>query len=223
MAPDWLQSRTKTYLSGRLRPDRALFFAFLDRHPTLAVKFAGEVKGNRHHRVEYRGDLVVAMGTLGKALVAGAVALGALGVRTYVVRDDAASATNGPPLSSTTLAHFDHRPRHGGLVLMNGDTHFEVALDRSGRCVVYFSDGIRTPLPAAFASAVSVVVASTVGPRETIALQADPTGASWTGRGATTDDPNAIVRVAYTADDKPYWVDVPVSAWPDAVISSPRR
>jgi len=35
----------------------------------------------------------------------------------------------------------------------------------------------------------------------------------WVGRGPPMDDADALVRVGYTADTTPYWIDVPASAW----------
>ena len=97
---------------------------------------------------------------------------------------------------------------------MNGDTHFEVVLDRAGGYSVYFTDAVRAPLPASIASMVRVAVTQTGRPTETIPMQIDASGGRWIGRGAAIDDQNAIVRVTYAAADKPYWIDVPVSGWP---------
>jgi hypothetical protein len=96
---------------------------------------------------------------------------------------------------------------------MNGDTHFEVVLDTTGSYSVYFSSGVRTPLPATIASEVRIAVIPSGRPRETIAMGADPTNSYWVGRGTPMDDADAIVRVGYTADTTPYWIDVPASAW----------
>ena len=38
------------------------------------------------------------------------------------------------------MAHGNHNPKYGGTVLMNGDMHFEVVLNRDGTYHVYFSD-----------------------------------------------------------------------------------
>jgi hypothetical protein len=164
------------------------------------------------------------MRRLGKAIAVSAVAIGALGVRMYVARYSVASAGDSLSSSSSTapITHFDHRPRHGGLVLMNGDTHFEVVLDGDGRYNVYFSDAVRTALPASIASQVLVAVTPPGRAPETTPLQIDATGARWIGRGTPIDDPNAIVRITYTAGDKPYWIDVPASAWNGVIASRPR-
>jgi hypothetical protein len=143
------------------------------------------------------------------------VALAAVGLRTFTLRQAVAAAQSVSPASDSAwaLAHYDHRPRQGGLVLMNGDTHFEVVLDTTGRYSVYFSSGVRTPLPATIASEVRVAVIPSGRPRETIAMEPDPTNSYWVGRGTPIADADAIVRVGYTAGNTPYWIDVPASAW----------
>jgi hypothetical protein len=115
-----------------------------------------------------------------------------------------ASAENG-----ASVPHGDHNPHYGGLVLMDGDLHFEVVLGRDGSERVYFSDATRTELPAATASDVAVTVTQTSHPPQTTALVIDQSGESWIGRGQPVDDPAATVRIAFTARGKPYFIDVP--------------
>jgi hypothetical protein len=81
---------------------------------------------------------------------------------------------------------------------------------------------VRTPVPASIASKVLVVVTPPGRAAETIPLQIDTTGAQWIGRGTPIDDPNAIVRITYASGEKPYWIDVPASAWNGAISSRPR-
>lgn len=162
------------------------------------------------------------MSKVRRVVLVSAVALAAAGLRTFTLRQTVATAQNVSPTSDSAwaLAHYDHRPRHGGLVLMNGDTHFEVVLDDKGGYNVYFSSGVRAPLPASIASAVRIAVIPSGRSRETIAMEADPTNSYWVGRGAPIDDPNTIVRVGYTAETTPYWIDVPASAW--ISVTAPR-
>jgi hypothetical protein len=108
-----------------------------------------------------------------------------------------------------TVPHGDHNPHHGGIVLMNGDLHFEVVLGRNGSHRVFFTDAVRKDLPAATASAVTVTVERKGQAAEAIALQIDDSGESWVGRGRPVDDPAATARVAYTASGMPYFIDVP--------------
>ena len=51
-----------------------------------------------------------------------------------------------------TEPHGDHSPHHGGIVLMNGDVHYEVVMDPAGKYEVWFSDAVRTDLPAFLAA-----------------------------------------------------------------------
>jgi hypothetical protein len=150
-----------------------------------------------------------------KVIVVSAVAVGALCTRTYVAQYGASIAENSVIASNApvAMAHLDHSPRHGGLVLMNGETHFEVVLDRAGQYNVYFSDAVRVPLPASTTSQVDIRVTQAGYLPETIRLQIDEAGTRWVGRGTPIEDRNAIVRITYDAGEKPYWIDVPVSAW----------
>ena len=111
--------------------------------------------------------------------------------------------------TGAAVPHGDHNPHYGGLVLMNGDEHFEVVLGRDGSCRVYFSDAIRAELPAATASNVTVTVTQKNQTPETVALHIDDSGESWIGRGRPVADPAASVRVAYTSHGKPYFIAVP--------------
>jgi hypothetical protein len=119
----------------------------------------------------------------------------------------AAAVTSSVP--AATVPHGDHNPRHGGVVFMDGDLHFEVVLGRSGEHRLYFSDAMREELPAATAAGVTVTVTPKAGPPDAVALQIDETGESWIGRGRTVADSDAIARVAYTVHGKPYFIDVP--------------
>jgi hypothetical protein len=121
----------------------------------------------------------------------------------------AATASSATAGSTTAIPHGDHNPKFGGLVLMNGDLHFEVVMHRDGSYRVFFSDAVRAELPAATASGMTLTVTRKSGPAETIALHIDDSGESWTGQGRAVDDPSATVRIAYTARGNPYFIDVP--------------
>jgi hypothetical protein len=111
------------------------------------------------------------------------------------------------------VPHGNHDPKYGGVVLMNGDLHFEVVLRRDGRHQVYFSDAVREELPASIASSVSVTVARPSAAPETVTLRIDDSGESWIGRGVPVDDSaQTTARIAYTVQGMPYWIDVPFAA-----------
>jgi hypothetical protein len=121
-----------------------------------------------------------------------------------------------PPVASAasdasgTVPHGDHNPHYGGIVLMNGDLHFEVVASRDGACRVYFSDAARAELPAATASEVTVTISQKGQPADVVPLHIDESGESWIGRGRPVQDPtSANLRVAYTSHGKPYFIDVP--------------
>jgi hypothetical protein len=108
------------------------------------------------------------------------------------------------------VPHGNHDPKYGGVVLMNGDLHFEVVLRRDGRHQVYFSDAIREELPASIASNVDVTVTRPRAAPETVPLHIDESGESWIGRGGPVDDPaQTTARIAFTVQATPYWIDVP--------------
>lgn len=111
--------------------------------------------------------------------------------------------------SAGTVPHGDHNPRYGGIVLMNGDLHFEVVAARNGACRVFFSDATRSELPAATASAVTVTISQKGKTPEVVPLHIDDSGESWIGQGHPVEDPAASLRVAYTSLGKPYFIDVP--------------
>jgi hypothetical protein len=119
------------------------------------------------------------------------------------------NAASGAAGATTAIPHGDHNPKFGGLVLMNGDLHFETVLQRDGTYRVFFSDAVRAELPAATASGVTITITRKSGPAETVALHIDDSGESWTGKGRAVEDPAATARIAYTARGKPYFIDVP--------------
>jgi hypothetical protein len=117
-----------------------------------------------------------------------------------------------PPAQASSAAgipHGDHNPKYGGVVYMNGDLHFEVVTRRDGRYQIYFSDATRAELPAATASGLTVTVTQKGRPPEPVPMRIDDSGESWIGSGHAVEDPAATARVAYTAFDKPYFIDVP--------------
>jgi hypothetical protein len=115
--------------------------------------------------------------------------------------------------SAATVPHGNHDPKYGGVVLMNGDLHFEVVLRRDGRHQVYFSDAMREELPASVASSVDVTVTPPGVAPETVPLHIDESGESWIGRGRPVDNPaQTTARIAYTVQATPYWIDVPFAS-----------
>lgn len=106
-------------------------------------------------------------------------------------------------------AHGDHNPKYGGVVLMNGDLHFEVVLDPIGRHRVYFSDAFREELPASAVSGVRVTLQRTKEAPEQLTLEIDEHGESWIASGGGVDDPEAVARVEFTYQRAPYSIEIP--------------
>ena len=131
------------------------------------------------------------------------------GTRDTPVQAAQPAATAAAAGNTETVPHGDHNPHYGGTVLMNGDLHFEVVLGRGGAHRLYFSDAVRAELPAAIASGVTLTITQKSQPPETVPMHIDDSGESWIGRGRPVDDPLATARVAYTAQGKPYFIDVP--------------
>jgi len=134
--------------------------------------------------------------------------------------------TSAAPAAATstdaTAPHGDHNPHHGGVVLMKGDLHYEVMLDRTGRAHrVWFTDAVREELPASVASDVVLTIrrpgsgqalrpGSGQAPEERIVMQIDETGESWVGNGQPVASPaTATARLAFTIHQDPYWIDIP--------------
>ncbi len=116
--------------------------------------------------------------------------------------------------SAATVPHGDHNPRFGGVVLMNGNLHFEVLLRRDGRHQVYFSDAARSEVPASYASDVAIAVTPKGGLAQSVKLAIDEAGESWVGSGPPIVDPDAVARVSYTIRGTPYWIDLPFATMP---------
>ena len=125
-----------------------------------------------------------------------------------------AASANAHGAGGSAPPHGDHSPHHGGMVLMNGDLHYEVVLDPAGRSHrLFFSDAVREDLPASIASSAALTIRRPGAADEVIPLQIDGAGESWAGSGRTVTDPaKTTVRVAFTIKGEPYWIDVPFGA-----------
>jgi hypothetical protein len=123
-----------------------------------------------------------------------------------------AATAAAPPAGTSAMVHGDHNPKYGGVVLMNGDLHYEVVLPQTGQYHVYFSDAARNELPASMATDVTITVTRPGDAPEIVALQIDETGESWVGQGRPVANPETIARISYAFRGKPYWIDVPFSA-----------
>jgi hypothetical protein len=106
------------------------------------------------------------------------------------------------------MAHGDHRPHYGGIVMMNGNLHFEVVARPTGRYQVYFSDELRRELPASVVAEVTITVSMSGAEPKTMILQVDEAGESWMADGQPVTGA-ATLRVSYVYEEEAYWIDIP--------------
>ena len=114
--------------------------------------------------------------------------------------------------AGVTEPHGDHSPHHAGLVLMNGDVHYEVVMHASGKYEVWFTDAVRTELPASVASRVRVQVTRPQSAPENIAMEIDEAGESWVGQGQPVTGEGVMVKVTYDLKGAPSEVEMPFVA-----------
>jgi hypothetical protein len=107
-----------------------------------------------------------------------------------------------------TTPHGDHSAHHGGIVMMNGEVHYEVVLDANGKHRVWFSDAVREELPASIASNVVMVVTPKMGSAETIALKIDDSGESWLADGHPLAGGDTV-RLTYSLRGEPFEIEIP--------------
>lgn len=121
------------------------------------------------------------------------------------------SAGGGNDTEDGKVPHADHSPRHGGIVLMDENLHFEVVIvPKTGRHEIYFSDEVRNALPASAVQKVTISVHRIGGSPKTLVTKASTANTFWLAMGAPIDDPQAFSRIAYTYQGKPYEIDVPM-------------
>jgi len=108
-----------------------------------------------------------------------------------------------------TTPHGDHTPRHGGLVLMNGEIHYEVVLDRAGKHRLWFSNAVREDLPASVASQVKMIVQRPPASPEFLTLAIDDSGESWVASGQPVAGSDVLVTISYVVRGEPYEIEIP--------------
>ena len=122
---------------------------------------------------------------------------------------EAAAKPKDAQHAGITTPHGDHSAHHGGLVLMNGEVHYEVVFDRGGRHRIWFSDAVREDLPASVVSRVVMIVSRKDAAPEEITLGIDDSGESWVAAGTPVAGDEVMVKITYLARGQPFEVELP--------------
>jgi hypothetical protein len=119
------------------------------------------------------------------------------------------TAPNDPAHRNVTGPHGDHSPRHGGVVLMNGDVHYEVVFSGEGRHQIWFSDAVRNELPASVATGVTLEVARPGVPVEVLTPAIDDAGEAWIANGRPVEGEGVLVKIRYALQGEQHEIEVP--------------
>lgn len=108
-----------------------------------------------------------------------------------------------------TGPHGDHTPHHGGIVLMNGDIHYEIVLAADGRHQVWFSDAMRNELPASIASGVTADIMRPDEAGETVKFAIDEAGEAWVATARPLAGEGIMVKLRYALQGEPHEIELP--------------
>ena len=117
------------------------------------------------------------------------------------------------------MAHGNHNPKFGGVVLMNGELHLEVVAKEDGNYTVYFSDPARQDLPASVVSDVKLSIKRPGFRGEPVDMKISDTGDSWEGKGGFVDNHDTMLSVSFLAQGKQCTSDMPFFAAEDMKLS----
>lgn len=125
------------------------------------------------------------------------------------------------------MAHGDHQPRYGGYVFMHGDLHFEVVLTPEGEHRLYFSDAVRSELPAAVADDVRITLRRGEGEGavlEPLRPEIDEFGEAWIARSEpVAEEDDAVAILYFRFEGAPYEIEVPFVMEPPDPTVDPHR
>lgn len=134
----------------------------------------------------------------------------------------AAADSGAAPVAG--MAHGNHDPKYGGVVLMRGDMHLEIVAREDGHITVYFSDAARQELPASVVSDVKVTVTRPgVHGGEHVDMKIDDSGESWEGRAGYVQDHDANLAISYLFHGELQQTDMPYFAARTKTDLSPHR
>jgi hypothetical protein len=120
-----------------------------------------------------------------------------------------AARPNDSQHAGITTPHGDHSPHHGGIVLMQGELHYEVVIDPAGKHSVWFSDAVREDLPASVASKVEMIVTRPQASPEMLALTIDESGESWITTGTPVTGNDVMVTLRFAVRGEPVEIEIP--------------
>ncbi len=134
----------------------------------------------------------------------------------------AAPDSGGAPVSG--MAHGNHIPKYGGVVLMHGDMHLEIVAREDGRITVYFSDAARRELPASVVSDVRVTIQRPGFRRgEQVEMKINDAGECWEGLAGYVQDHDADLTITYMFHGEFQQSDMPYFAAQTQTDLSPHR
>lgn len=137
------------------------------------------------------------------------VACGGSGDQAPASSTPAAAAPRDAQHEGIAGPHGDHTPHHGGMVLMNGDIHYEVVLAADGRHQVWFSDAMRNELPASIASGVAAQVMRPGEVEESVTFAIDETGEAWVATARPLGGEGITVKLRYLLQGEPHEIELP--------------
>lgn len=145
------------------------------------------------------------------------VAFGSCGVP---AEEPASGEMDGMAGMGMMMAHGDHAPRYGGYVFMHGDLHFEVVLTAEGEHRIYFSDAMRSELPAAVAEDVRISIRRTGeegDELEPLRPRIDEFGEAWIASSRPIESDDSVAIVYFRFEGSPYEIEVPFIMDPPTV------
>ena len=119
------------------------------------------------------------------------------------------AAAADPQHQNVVGPHGDHTPHKGGMVLMNGDIHYEVVLSREGQHRIWFSDAVRAELPASVATGVTHDHHPAGRARRGAGAGHRRQRRVVDGRGRPVTGDDAYVKINYALQGEPHEVELP--------------
>jgi hypothetical protein len=154
--------------------------------------------------------------------------LTALALATSCTREKPAPRTGSAAPDSGTapvsgMAHGNHNPKYGGVVLMHGDMHLEVVAREDGHITIYFSDAVRRELPASVVSDLKVTIQRPGFRADQTEMKINDSGECWEGRAGYVQDRGTDLTITYKFQGELQQSDMPYFAAQTQTDLSPHR